>query len=360
MFNLVKYSKGSFRGVPFHLADAAESTEWDHASYKYLNNHTPDFRRYSKEPGNFKVDGYLMGRDATLLKDMLSKACDLPTPGKLIHPLFGSKDAICVARQFSALGDAFNAFSFSLLLKEVVVKHDDFISQFVAKVDEINDLIADYALQFTETVAVPISSSVFALDRACKAFLSINNALQTLTDVTLVSQILDFLGISSPGSPPAVSSIASQMLNPLFLSGFVRKTSKVLKQANETSCLEGLTKLLPMCQTSNTSDPSEAFFDPTAQIVAGILFLTIAEREVDSPIGPDYLPVVLAITHFVKDDSVFAFIWGIKSRLEQQQPKAASTLRPWGVPSLVRAYKEHRDLNKAEELAHAAEQPFSV
>ncbi len=363
MMTLINFSKASFRGVPFHLATAVEKKEWRHASYEFISNHPPEVKRYAQAPLEIQIDGYLAGKDAIFMKDLLSKACDKAEPGKLVHPLYGYKDAICIASEFSSLGDSFNAFSFSLSFKEVLVPaKNDWLAKAISRVDELNSTILDAALSFTETIAAPISASVYAFDRACKSVLAINNALHSLAGVTMFEEIKSFLDIDGNTASPATLSdiLVHEVKLTSKLIARLQNAAKALSLVPEASCISTLEKVLDTHKKSTDEPINDSENNAADQIRSALVFFAIAEKAKDNAVTTAFLPLITQTLELVANDTAFLFLWDLQKQLQSAPKVQIKSATSGQEPSLVRAYLNHQNLEQAEELAYAAGQPFRL
>ena len=115
---LEKLLLASYKGIQFHTEQVSDDVTWNHQTSEYITGEAANTVRYSKAARSFPVSGFLLGKDATLTKDFLIAATDGKESGKLIHPLFGIKNAVCVSRRINTLG--VSAYQFQMEFKEVV------------------------------------------------------------------------------------------------------------------------------------------------------------------------------------------------------------------------------------------------
>lgn len=85
----------SFRGVEF-LIDSTEKSGGRRAvRHDFPQKDFPFFEDLGRKAREFSFEGYVIGEDYNLQRNLLEGALELPGPGQLIHPYRGNKLCIC-------------------------------------------------------------------------------------------------------------------------------------------------------------------------------------------------------------------------------------------------------------------------
>ena len=198
---LSKLRVASFRGVRFHIEAAEATFGRRYKLHEFPGRDDPLVEDLGRGPRTYPVEGYLVGRDYALSRDMLIKACEKDGPGKLIHPYHGLIDVRClkftVEETFRDGDYARVRFEFlEAPATPIGVPVIDRALDLVAKADK---LFTESAARFAEAysiVGMPafIARSAEALVLKVCAFMTSSNGLGVFNAATkdLASALADF------------------------------------------------------------------------------------------------------------------------------------------------------------------------
>ena len=116
--------------------------------------------------------------------------------------------------------------------------------------------------------------------------------------------------------------------------------------------------LLPQLKDCAKDAKNEPLPNPEILIFEAIAFFTIAEAS-KGDLGHDFVPAIEQLMEQTTNTMAFSFLWGLKNR-SQKKTKTVERFAYGNEPSLVASYQRFNSIDKAEELAHAAGQPFRV
>lgn len=336
----------SFRGIQFHVEEAAESVDWHYQTSEYITNHPPSTVRYSRAPNEFLICGVLLGHGALLTRDLLTVACDNPKPGKLIHPLYGIKDVICVSRCMQTFGTSINAFRFTLQFREAEDRDKkSYISSLINKAAEIRANLDALAMKFVAAMAV-ILESAYLVDQAAQMLVLIDGFMRSNNGLGVIPAAI---GSSVDKGEGLIESAKSLIRSPRDLFHNVLRS------------VDSKTKITPesLLYTSLSEHKEISFLRDTLTVI----LLERAERGANGKLPHTFaLPISLFLESvgnnpLFDDDTLFAYVWEKSLEIE---PLHTQALVHGDRPSLVAAYEDTRSLDSAEEMAHAARQPFKV
>ncbi len=261
--------KAYLNGIPFHVLDPMESSEWEVKVTEFVTKHPPIIRRMNKGPNRFCISALIVGKMAILTKDILIKTLDKEEPAKLIHPLFGIRQVVCCHYNVQGFSNSLNAY---IIEMEFFEKEDSLglLSGLTKMVSETSNVIESLAISFYSQMQI-LQELRFNADKFGN----------------LVFQIKGFLT-----SPSGVGTVSDSLLSISLSESQSRLAKELMSQAGK-----------------------------------GVI-----------------------------NDSVFSYLW----QRSLEKTKTKETRRQKTYPSLVASYMEHKDLEKAEEMACGASQPFAV
>lgn len=350
----------SFRGVPFHVDAASESVEWRYQTSEFVTGQKPTTARFAKAPQEFTVDGYLLGKAALLTRDMLALACEDPEPGKLIHPLFGLKDVICVARRVETFGISNNAFRFSLSFREAQVKTSNLLDKAGKEVEKAHAEINRLALAFVGYTGM-ILQSVHMIDRTAQLITKVDAFITSQSGLGIFPEIP---GAGRERAEAVFEAAKGALQAPEVLFEALKKSVGSLDGDPQQSTSAGavaadISRAAILQEDGAPTEGKDSSTGYVADTVTVLAVSTVADRQDTLPYTfkepiDDYLSRAGNSPGY-DDDEVFAYMWERSLAVDPEPTKPTRLDRP----SLVAAF-EAGDLDIAEGLANAAEQPFDV
>jgi hypothetical protein len=331
--------QASFRAIPFHVESATLEQQWHYQTSEFITDHDPITVRYRKAPQELIIDGIVLGRTALITRDLLAHACDRNDPGILIHPLFGMRSVICVARSFETLGQASNAFRFSLRMIDMpgAVGAVGAVAVAISVIERAHNAVLGLGVWFTAAMA-PVVASLYALQRAAEVLVKLDGLVRLYSPHTLLRTVT--------GSVHTAIDAATDLLRtPAQLFSVLASAAKMLVRDPKAAwtIIENMAPL-----------PAE---EEHAPLINTLPFLLIAHLSAEGPLPGEFKAPLTALLKVTTDPHLYAFLWDQQLALSPVPPVHRTGAL---APSLVAAYQRYGDLTKAEELAHDARQPFAV
>lgn len=336
---LGKLLEASYKGIQFHIEEARDEITWNHQTSEYITGEASSTIRFSKAARIFHVRGFLLGRDANLTKDFLIAATDEKKSGKLIHPFYGVKNAVCVSRRLITLG--VSAFQVQMDFKEA---DDDseksLIDEASSKLDQVKDAINQAGLEFYKQMAVVLEAN-HLLNEAVNTIDKIDSLVESANGLAIVRRAVGSFVYSTDRTlamirkPKILYLSMGQSAASMVKKGLVSRLADLT--VSEGSNLIRSTFIgLILAEASKSEEP----LDMESYRTLTDFFTDKTAAKGKKPILKDLFPVV----------------WEIQQRLV----KAPVKMKSQGKPSLVVAYEQYGDLGKERELAYEAGQPFRV
>lgn len=344
---LDKLLLASYKGIQFHTEQISDEVNWNHQTSEYITGEDANTVRYSKAARSFPVSGFLLGKDANLTKDFLIAATEEEKPGKLIHPLFGIKNAVCVSRKINTLG--VSAYQFRMEFKEVVVDEGrSLLDEAGRSLDKLNNQIASLGLEFYGYVSQVLQAN-YLIDQAVKTIEKIDSFIDSANGVALIPRSVGSLVYSAERT-------RGLLRNPQTL--YIRmhnSAASIVKNSSVNNVSSGLVE----ARRDNRREV-DSF------ITAALIALIAAEeakkgdvllsKEVYKPLFDIFFEITAKPGRRPIFKEVFPLVWDQVQRLKNEQKQDVKN----GRPSLVVAYEKYGDLDRAKELAKYAGQPFKV
>jgi len=92
--------RASFRGVPFYVESADSDYGRRYVMHQYPGRDLPYAEDLGRKQREWSVRAYTVGSLFLMEREALVRACEAPGPGRFIHPMLGSFDAVCTACTF--------------------------------------------------------------------------------------------------------------------------------------------------------------------------------------------------------------------------------------------------------------------
>ena len=322
---LEKLLLASYKGIQFHTEQVSDDVTWNHQTSEYITGESANTVRYSKAARTFPVSGFLLGKEANLTKDFLIAATDEEEAGKLIHPLFGIKNAVCVSRRINTLG--VSAYQFQMEFKEVVESTGKGILDDAAdSLDKLNRKIAQLGLKYYGYVSQVLEAN-YLLDQAVKTLEKLDSFIDSANGVAIIPRSGESLVYSAERTKALIRTpekLFSRMRNSaasIVRSGRVNSVSSGLSEAKK-----------------------DGSWEVDSFITAALIALIAAEeakkgngpldKEVYKPLFDLFFEITGKPGRRLLYKEVFPLVWGQVQRLEVME-KSKSTQ---GKPSLVVAY----------------------
>lgn len=336
---LGKLLEASYKGIQFHIEEASDEITWNHQTSEYITGEAASTIRFSKAARTFQVRGFLLGRDANLTKDFLIAATDEKNPGKLIHPLYGVKNAVCVSRRLITLG--VSAFQLQMDFKEA---DDDseksLIDDASSKLDQVKDAINQAGLEFYKQMAVVLEAN-HLLNEAVKTIEKIDSIVESANGLAIV--------------PRAAGSFVYSTDRTLAMIRKPKILYSAMGQSAASVVKKGLISRLGDLTAGEGSNLIRATF-------MGLILAEASKSE-----GQLDMESYGPLTDFFTDKTalsgrkpilktLFPIVWEVQQRLV----KTPAKMKSQGKPSLVAAFEQYGDLGRERELAYEAGQPFRV
>ena len=337
---LDKLLAASYKGIQFHIEEASDEISWNHQTSEYITGEDASTVRFSAAARSFQVSGFLLGRDANLTKDFLVGATDSKEPGKLIHPLYGIKNVVCVSRKFTTLG--VSAFRFQMDFKEAADTGDkSILDDAASQLDRVNSAIIQNGLKFYIYMGKILEAN-YLLNEAVKTLEKLDSFVESANGVAII--------------PRSIGSILGSTERTVAL---IRKPQRLYQRIVTSSA--SIVQKGSVSRFASTLN-EEGLKGFIAANFTGLLLAEVSKSE--GPLDKDvYAPL---IDHFMNTSApsedipvskhLFPLVWSAQQRLVKMPLPRKREEKP----SLVAAYEGYRDLTKERELANEAGQPFRV
>ena len=344
---LDKLLLASYKGIQFHTEQVSDEVNWNHQTSEYITGEEANTVRYSKAARSFPVSGFLLGKDANLTKDFLIAATEEEKPGKLIHPLFGIKNAVCVSRKINTLG--VSAYHFQLEFKEVLVDEGkSLLDEATRGLDKLNSEIAQLGLKFYGYVSQVLQAN-YLMDQAVKTLEKLDSFIDSANGVALIPRSIGSLVYNAEKTRGLLRDP-----QPLYIR-MQNSAASIVVKGSVNSVASGLEE----ARRDNRRE-IESFI--TATLIALIAIEEAKkgegplDREVYQPLFDLFFEITAKPGERPMFKEVFPLVWDQVQRLKDVEKHDVTK----GKPSLVVAYEKYGDLNRAKELARYARQPFKV
>ena len=181
----------SFRGVKFQVEEAAAEFGRRKKVHEFFGRDDFEVEDLGKGPRRYPVDGYLVGHDYDLARDMLVKACERETPGTLIHPYHGMVEVLCLKLSVS---ETFREGNYCKVKFDFIEAPRPPLGglSFGSALDLVkaaDDLLAESALQFAEAFSVLmmpayVATAAAAVVNKAADFMISTNGFGAIPDAT--------------------------------------------------------------------------------------------------------------------------------------------------------------------------------
>ena len=334
---LDKLLTASYKGIQFHVEEARDEITWNHQTNEYITGQDARTTRFSKAARSFLVSGFLLGRDANLIKDFLTAATDEDAPGKLIHPLYGMKNVVCISRKYTTLG--VSAYQFEMEFKEAQEQEEKgFLDEAADRIEHINAAITDAGLTFFKHMQKVLAAN-HLLDEAVKTIEKIDSFIESANGLSIIPRTVGSLAGSADKTRKMVRRPK------ILYSSLVSSSASIVRTGGVAKLAEGM-------RDSGLGGLVAATF-------AGLVLAEAAKEE--GPFDEEtYAPFLDQYFDFAdKGGPEIGFfaeaLWVKVNCAKRPEPKKHDNK-----PSLVAAYEQYGDLGKERELARGAKQPFGV
>ena len=113
-----RFRLASFRGVPFHVAEAAGEYGRRYQHHEYPQRDTPYAEDLGRAQRKWALTGYVVGPHYMGTRDRLLAACEKAGPGKLVHPYLGELQVVCDSVRYRESNDEGGMCRFELAFAE--------------------------------------------------------------------------------------------------------------------------------------------------------------------------------------------------------------------------------------------------
>ncbi|QCE34136.1 hypothetical protein FAI40_01610 [Acetobacteraceae bacterium] len=105
----------SFRGIPFAVTKGSGTNGRKTAVHEYPMKDGVWVEDLGRKGRQFRISGFMVGALGYSQRDLLSRACEIPGPGLLVHPSLGAIQAVCVnGLQWSEREGVFNVIDLEM------------------------------------------------------------------------------------------------------------------------------------------------------------------------------------------------------------------------------------------------------